>query len=81
MSEQKRALISGISGQDGSYLSEFLLDKGYKVYGIMRRHSVSEAQDIRIQHLGNGVTTMYGDLTDKSSLINALKISPTRRNL
>lgn len=75
MSEQKRALITGITGQDGSYLSELLLDKGYEVYGIMRRHSVSEAQDLRINHLSDKVHTMYGDLTDKSSLIKALNIS------
>lgn len=73
--ERKRAFLTGPTGQDGSYLSELLLSKGYEVYGIMRRHSVSEAQDIRIQHLGNGVKTTYGDLTDKSSLINALKIA------
>ncbi len=75
MSEPKRALITGISGMDGSTLSELLLSKGYDVYGIIRRHSVSEAQDLRIQHLGDKVKTMYGDLNDKSSLINALKIA------
>lgn len=75
MSNKKTALITGISGQDGSYLSELLLEKGYDVYGIIRRHSISEAQDIRIQHLGNGVKTMYGDLTDKGSLVKALQIS------
>ena len=46
----KVAFVTGITGQDGSYLSELLLDKGYEVYGIMRRHSVSEAQDLRINH-------------------------------
>lgn len=71
----KKVLIIGCSGQDGSYLSELLLDKGYQVYGILRRHSVSEAQDIRIQHLGNDVRTFYADLTDKGSLIRALEIS------
>lgn len=74
MSEQKRALITGISGMDGSTLSEFLLDKGYEVYGTIRRHSLSESQDIRINHLGNKIKTYYGDLTDKSSLIRVLKI-------
>lgn len=73
--EQKRAFITGITGQDGSYLSELLLEKGYQVYGIIRRHSVSEAQDLRIAHLNNNVHTMYGDLLDKGSLIKALEIA------
>lgn len=75
MSEQKRAFLTGLTGQDGSYLSELLLDKGYQVYGIMRRHSVSEAQDLRINHLGDQIHSMYGDLTDKGSLIKALKVA------
>lgn len=75
MSNQKRAFITGITGMDGSTLSELLLSKGYEVYGIMRRHSVSEAQDLRINHLGSSVKTFYGDLTDKGSLMNALKVS------
>lgn len=75
MNEPKRAFITGITGQDGSYLSEFLLGKGYQVFGIMRRHSVSEAQDVRINHLGKNIVTMYGDLTDKGSLLKALKIA------
>lgn len=62
----KKAFITGISGQDGSYLSEYLLSLGYEVHGIIRRHSISESQDIRIAHLP--VKTYYGDLADQSSL-------------
>lgn len=61
-----RAFLSGISGQDGSYLSEYLLSLGYEVHGIIRRHSISESQDIRIANLP--VKTYYGDLSDQSSL-------------
>jgi GDPmannose 4,6-dehydratase len=62
----KKAFITGISGQDGSYLSEYLLSLNYEVHGIIRRHSVSESQDTRIAHLP--VKTYYGDLSDQSSL-------------
>jgi GDPmannose 4,6-dehydratase len=72
---KKRALITGISGQDGSFLSELLLSKGYEVFGILRRHSVAEHQDARIEHLGNRVTTVYGDLLDIASLEKAIKLS------
>ena len=61
----KKALITGINGQDGSYLSE-LIEKGYEVHGILRRHSVAENQDIRIKDLK--VKTYYGDLTDEVSI-------------
>ena len=65
----KKAFITGINGQDGSYLSEYLLEKDYKVYGIVRRNSIAEHQESRIDHLiGNGVETEYGDLLDVSSL-------------
>jgi len=62
----RKALITGINGQDGSYLSEYLLSLGYEVYGIIRRNSVAENQDNRIQNLK--VKTFYGDLTDPVSL-------------
>lgn len=62
----KKALITGISGQDGSYLSELLVGKGYEVHGIIRRHSVAESQASRIEHLD--VTTHYGDLLDPGSI-------------
>lgn len=64
----KRCLITGISGQDGSYLSEYLLALGYKVYGIIRRNSVSEHQESRIAHLSDKITTFYGDVTDAGSI-------------
>tara|TARA_B100002003_G_scaffold25467_1_gene21044 strand:- start:36 stop:1019 length:984 start_codon:yes stop_codon:yes gene_type:complete len=66
---KKTAFITGINGQDGSYLAELLLEKDYKVYGIVRRNSIAEHQESRIDHLvGNGVETEYGDLLDVSSL-------------
>jgi GDPmannose 4,6-dehydratase len=66
---KKRALISGISGQDGSYLAEHLLDNDYEVYGIIRRHSVAENQDIRLENLEDKIDTFYGDLLDVPSLM------------
>ena len=66
---KKKAFITGINGQDGSYLAELLLEKDYDVYGIVRRNSIAEHQESRIDHLvGNGVETEYGDLLDVSSL-------------
>ena len=62
----KTALITGIAGQDGSYLSELLISKGYDVHGIIRRNSVPENQDLRISDME--VTTHYGDLLDPYSL-------------
>mgnify|MGYP001168183274 CR=1 FL=1 len=67
----KKALITGINGQDGSYLSEYLIKKGYQVHGILRRHSVAENQDVRIKDMN--VKTYYGDLTDEISLFKILK--------
>jgi GDPmannose 4,6-dehydratase len=64
--KQKTAFLTGISGQDGYYLSEYLLSLGYKVFGIIRRHSLSHTQDERIANLD--VTTFYGDLMDQGSL-------------
>ena len=72
---KKKAFITGINGQDGSYLSEYLLSKDYKVYGIVRRNSISEHQESRIDHLiGNGVETEYGDLLDVSSLERMIRL-------
>ncbi|MDB9884574.1 GDP-mannose 4,6-dehydratase [Candidatus Marinimicrobia bacterium] len=66
---KKKAFITGINGQDGSYLAEYLLEKEYKVYGIVRRNSIAEHQESRIDHLiSSGVETEYGDLLDVSSL-------------
>ena len=67
-----RALITGISGQDGSYLSEHLLEEGYEIHGIVRRHSVSEDQSTRIEHIKNKINTHYGDLLDEHSLYRIL---------
>lgn len=64
----KKALITGIGGQDGSYLSEYLLSLGYDVYGMVRRHSVAENQSMRLEHISDKVKTYYGDLTDYPSL-------------
>jgi GDPmannose 4,6-dehydratase len=69
----KKALITGITGQDGSYLAEFLLGKGYGVYGMVRRAS-SQRFD-RIQHILDRVEIIEGDLTDQSSLDDAMKTS------
>ncbi|HEV2124659.1 MAG TPA: GDP-mannose 4,6-dehydratase [Chloroflexota bacterium] len=66
-----RALITGITGQDGSYLAEFLLDKGYEVFGLMRRSSV--VTDQRIRHLLGKVELLDGDLLDEGSIIRALR--------
>tara|TARA_B100000424_G_C22936914_1_gene498519 strand:+ start:1343 stop:2308 length:966 start_codon:yes stop_codon:yes gene_type:complete len=63
-----KALITGISGQDGSYLTEYLLELGYDVYGIVRRHSVAENQSARLVDTNHRIKTFYGDLTDELSL-------------
>ena len=74
----KRALITGITGQDGSYLTEFLLDKGYEVHGIKRRSSSFNTQ--RLDHLYQdphaenvNLKLHYGDLTDSSNLTRIIK--------
>lgn len=69
----KNALITGITGQDGSYLAELLLEKGYKVYGLVRRKSKLDFNNA--EHLKGKVEFIFGDLTDSSSLIRAMKIS------
>mgnify|MGYP003640009814 CR=1 FL=1 len=68
----KTAIITGITGQDGSYLAELLLGKGYKVVGIIRRHSSPELQTHRIDHLTSKANLIleYGDVTDLPSLLN-----------
>lgn len=73
----KKALITGINGQDGSYLSEFLLGKGYEVWGIIKRNSISETQSVRIDHIFNKLKLEYADLTDMASLVRVLqKVQP-----
>ncbi len=71
MSTSKRALITGITGQDGSYLAELLLDKGYEVFGVIRRLSAPNVW--RIQHLLPRITLLQGDLLDQLSLIKAVE--------
>ena len=69
----KKALITGSTGQDGSYLAELLLEKGYEVYGIMRRKSVVDYGNV--DHIKEKIHFIYADMTDEISLINAMKIS------
>jgi GDPmannose 4,6-dehydratase len=70
------ALITGITGQDGSYLAEFLLDKGYRVFGMTRRSSTDTYE--RIAHVRDRITLIQGDLLDPASLISAIQISEPR---
>ena len=67
----KTALITGVTGQDGSYLAELLLDKGYRVVGMTRRSST--ATDERIAHLVDRLEIVQGDLLDQASLVAALR--------
>ena len=69
----KRALITGITGQDGSYLADFLLTKGYKVYGMVRRSSLEKFE--RLQHIRDKVTIVQADLLDQLSIIKVLEES------
>lgn len=73
----KRALITGINGQDGSYLTEFLLAKGYEVFGLCRRNSVSENQTARLDQCFSSISKnlFYGDVQDFSSLVSAIRKS------
>ncbi|MCL4310263.1 MAG: GDP-mannose 4,6-dehydratase [Thermoleophilia bacterium] len=70
---QKNALITGITGQDGSYLAEFLLEKGYQVFGMVRRSSTENFE--RIEHIRDRVTLIQADLLDQMSLISAISES------
>lgn len=69
----KRALITGISGMDGSHLADFLLEKGYEIYGLVRRSSMSHLQ--RIEHILDKIYLIYGDLADQNSLDRAVQIA------
>ena len=74
---KKKALITGINGQDGSYLAEFLLSMGYEVHGILKRNSVAENQTARLNNVYDKLHLYYGDLNDLSSLISVLqKVEP-----
>lgn len=77
--DKKIALITGINGQDGSYLTELLLEKGYEVWGTVKRNSVSETQSSRIENLrdSNLINLEYADLIDMASLVRILnKVQP-----
>jgi GDPmannose 4,6-dehydratase len=71
MTKNKRALITGITGQDGSYLAEFLLEQGYEVIGMIRRSSTVNFE--RIRHIQEKITLISGDLLDEVSMINMLR--------
>src|ERR1700682_6256325 len=66
-----RALITGITGQDGSYMAELLLTKGYEVYGLVRRSSLEKFD--RIEHITEKIKFVEGDLTDQGSVVAALQ--------
>lgn len=68
---KKRALITGITGQDGSYLAEFLLARGYQVFGVVRRSSIANSE--RVDHLLDRISFIQADLLDQSSLMSALR--------
>jgi GDPmannose 4,6-dehydratase len=73
----RKALVTGINGQDGSYLAEFLLDKGYEVHGTLKRNSVAENQTSRLDSIYSKINLHYADLTDISSLIFVIqKVNP-----
>ena len=75
MADKKVALITGITGQDGSYLAELLLDKGYEVHGIVRRSSLINTH--RIDHIYDNIKLHYGDLTDATNIIGVIqKVQP-----
>lgn len=69
----KRAFVTGVTGQDGSYLAELLLEKGYKVYALRRRTSTPIMENI--EHIKNEIEFIDGDLLDQGSIINAMRIS------
>src|ERR1700751_492842 len=71
MARPRSALITGITGQDGSYLAELLLDKGYEVHGMVRRASTEKFD--RIEHIRERITLHQGDLLDQRSLVDALR--------
>lgn len=73
----KKAFITGIGGQDGSYLAEYLVSQGYEVHGIVRRNSVPEHQQSRIEGIRDQINVSYGDLLDQSSIERILdKVQP-----
>ncbi|HUB73672.1 MAG TPA: GDP-mannose 4,6-dehydratase [Solirubrobacteraceae bacterium] len=73
MADRRSALITGVTGQDGSYLAELLLEKGYEVHGMVRRASTEKFE--RIEHIRERITLHQGDLLDQRSLVDALRAS------
>jgi GDPmannose 4,6-dehydratase len=73
MTDKRSALVTGITGQDGSYLAELLLEKGYEVHGMVRRASTEKFD--RIEHIRDRITLHQGDLLDQRSLVDALRAS------
>jgi GDPmannose 4,6-dehydratase len=73
MSDRRAALVTGVTGQDGSYLAELLLEKGYEVHGMVRRASTEKFD--RIEHIRDRITLHQGDLLDQRSLVDALRAS------
>ena len=73
MDKKIKSLIIGISGQDGSYLSEYLLSLDHEVYGIVRRHSAAENQQYRLENIKENIHVFYGDLLDISSIEKVLR--------
>src|SRR3954467_10630233 len=69
----KRAMVTGITGQDGSYLAELLLEKGYEVHGMVRRASTEKFE--RIEHIRDRIILPQADLLDQRSLVDALRAS------
>ena len=75
--KKKKAFITGIGGQDGSYLAEYLVELGYEVHGIVRRNSSPENQDIRLSKIQDKIFNYYGDLLDQGGIERLLdKIQP-----
>ena len=75
---QRRALITGITGQDGSYLAELLLEQGYEVHGMVRRSSTEKFD--RVEHIRDRLTLHQGDLLDQRSLVDALRAAGRTRS-
>src|SRR3989344_2773617 len=71
----RRALITGITGQDGSYLAEFLLDKGYEVFGFVRRSSADPFDRLPALAIDRKINIVYGNLRDSSSIARVLEIA------
>jgi GDPmannose 4,6-dehydratase len=69
-----KALITGVNGQDGSYLAELLLERGYEVHGILKRNSVAENQTARLDHIFNDLKLEYADMLDMASLVRVLQV-------